>query len=89
MFQDAWDARLARSSESTNELKKNILQLEKQIDQLLDRIVEASNGSVVSAYEKRFAKLEKEKVLAAETLAQSGKPRNTFEESFEHAMRYV
>jgi len=43
----------------------------------------------VSAYEKRFAKLEKEKVLAAETLAQSGKPRNTFEESFEHAMRYV
>ena len=57
MFQDALDAHLARSSESTNELKKNILQLEKQIDQLLDRIVEASNGSVVSAYEKRIAKL--------------------------------
>ena len=89
MFQDAWDARLARSSESTNELKKNILQLEKQIDQLLDRIVEASNGSVVSAYEKRIAKLEREKVLAAEKLAQSGKPRHTFEESFEHAMRFL
>ena len=89
MFRDAWDARLAQASEVAKGVKSNIKQLDKQIDQLLDRIVEASNGSVVSAYEKRVAKLEREKALAEEQLAQSGKPRHTFEESFEHAMRFL
>ena len=89
MFRDAWDMRLAQASEVAKGVKSNIKQLDKQIDQLLDRIVDASNGSVVSAYEKRIAKLEREKVLAEEQLAQSGKPRHTFEESFEHAMRFL
>ncbi len=89
MFRDAWDIRLAKASEASKGLKNNIKQLEKQIDQLLDRIVDASNSSVVSAYEKRIAKLEREKLVAEEQLAQCGKPRHTFEESFEHAMRFL
>ncbi|MDF0596324.1 recombinase family protein [Psychromarinibacter halotolerans] len=89
MFRDAWDMRLAQASEDTKGVKANIKQIEKQVDQLLDRIVDASSDSVVSAYEKRIAKLEREKVLAEEKLAKSGKPRHTFEESFEHAMRFL
>ncbi|WP_206018260.1 hypothetical protein [Roseovarius nitratireducens] len=89
LVRDAWDIRLAQAYEASKGLKANVKQLEMQIDQLLDRIVDASNGSVVSAYEKRIAKLEREKVLAEEQLAQSGKPRHTFEESFEHAMRFL
>ena len=42
-------------------------------------MIEASFGKI--------AKLEREKVLAEEQLANSAKPRHTFEESFEHAMR--
>ena len=41
-------------------MKRDIAKIEKQIDGLLDRIVEASLPSVVSAYEKRLAKLETE-----------------------------
>ena len=89
MFHDAWDMRLAKASEATNGVKANIKQIEKQVDQLLDRIVDASSDSVVSAYQKRVAKLEREKVLAEEKLAQSEKPRHTFEESFEHAMQFL
>jgi site-specific DNA recombinase len=50
---------------------------------------DGSNNSVVSAYEKRIAKLEREKILEQEQLAKSGKPRHTFEESFEHAMQFL
>jgi site-specific DNA recombinase len=89
MFRDAWDMRLATASEATKSLKANIKQIETQVDKLLDRIVDASSDSVVSAYEKRVAKLEREKALAQEQLAQSGKPRHTFEESFEHAMQFL
>ena len=89
MFRDVWDMRLQQSSDAAKAHKSNIKRLDKQIDQLLDRIVDANNSSVVSAYEKRIAKLEREKLLAEEQLAQCGKPRHTYEESFEHAMRFL
>ena len=89
MFRDAWDMRLAQASEAKKTLKAQIGKLEKQIDQLLDRIVDANSDSVVSAYEKRIAKLEREKLLAQEQLAKTGSPRHTLEESFEHAMSFL
>lgn len=89
MFGDAWNARLAQARAATKELKASVKHVEKQIDQLLDRIVDATNDSVVGAYEKRIAKLEREKLVMQEQLSNSGKPRYTFEESFEHAMRFL
>lgn len=89
MFRDAWDMRIAKSAEAGKALKADIKQLEKQIEQLLDRIVDASSASVVSAYEKRLEKLEREKLLVEEKLAKNGKPRHTLEESFEHAMEFL
>ena len=80
---------MKRGDHAAKSLKESVRSLEKQIDQLLDRIVEATNDSVVAAYEKRIAKLEREKVLALEKLSNSGKPMHTFEESFEHAMRFL
>src|SRR5690606_12707927 len=70
-------------------LKGNIAQIEKQIEALLDRIVDSGNTTVIAAYEKRISKLEREKVLAQERLATNGKPRLTLEESFEHALAFL
>ena len=89
MFKDAWEMRAAQATEVVAELKANVRTLDKQIDQLLDRIVETGNTSVVRAYEKKVAKLEREKALAQEKLAETGKPRHTFEESFEHALNFL
>ena len=89
MFKDAWAMRLQKSSDAAMTVKANIRRMEKQIDQLLDRIVDTNNPSVISAYEKRIANLEHEKALATENLAKTGKPRHTFEESFEHALLFL
>ena len=89
MFRDAWDMRLTQASENAALLRASIRKLEKDIDQLLDRIVETSSANVVAAYERKISKLEREKALAEEKLASSGKPRHTFEESFEHALRFL
>ena len=89
MFKDAWDMRLAQASQVVKTLKANVAKLESQIDGLLDRIVETSNASVVSAYEKKIARLEREKALAVEKLVTSGKPQRTLEESFEHALQFL
>jgi hypothetical protein len=89
MFRDAWDMRLQQAAQAANAMKANIRSVEKQIDQLLDRIVDATNESVVAAYEKRIARLEREKALALEKLSRTGKPLHTFEEWFEHAIRFL
>ena len=89
MFRDAWDMRAGQASEAVAGLKSSIRTLDKQIDQLLDRIVETGNASVVRAYEKKVAKLEREKALAEESIVDIGKPRHTFEESFEHALKFL
>jgi len=89
MFEDIWNARLAQTKEATKVSQGKLRGLEKQIDQLLDRIVEASNQSVIAAYEKKIAQLEREKLLAEEELLSVGKPRYTLEESFELAFRFL
>jgi hypothetical protein len=81
--------RKARASESAKGIKADIKKIEKHIDQYFERIVDAINDSVVSAYEKRIAKLEREKMLAEEEIAKSGKTQHTFEELSEHAMRFL
>ena len=81
--------RALKAAAAKDTLKTQIAKTEKQIDHLLDRIIEASSDSVVAAaaYEKRIAKLEREKLLAQEQLSKTGQPKHTLEESFEHALQ--
>ncbi len=64
-------------------MKREVVKIEKQIEGLLDRIVDASLPSVISAYEKRLAKLEREKLVTQEKLEKGPKPAHSFDELFE------
>lgn len=89
MFKHAWEIRLAQAKSIAATLKSDIVRLDRQIEQLLDRVVDASNASTVSAYERRIAKLEKEKLLAVEKLSRKAGPKHTFDEMFEHACNFL
>src|SRR5690606_15094446 len=62
---------------------------EKQIEQLVDRIVDSESSTAVAAYERRIAALERDKLAADEKLANGPGPRRTFEEMFELAMAFL
>ena len=89
MFKDAWDARLAQAQSTSKDLRRKSAQIEKQIDALVERTVEASSASVITAFERKIKKLEQERVLIGEQINSTGKPKHTFEESFELAMRFL
>ena len=59
MFRDAWDQRRAQSIHAVKSLQQGIVRIDKQIETFLDRIVDATTASVVAAYEKRIADLER------------------------------
>jgi site-specific DNA recombinase len=89
MFIDAWNARLAHALASQETVKRQLKDVEKQIEGLLDRIVEAGSPSVVKAYETRIDKLEREKFVLAERATTIVPPKGRLEESIEHALEFL
>ena len=89
LFRKAWDARADQAKAMQVTLKRDLAKVEKGIEQLLDRLVEASSPSVISAYESRVAKLEREKLILAEKLTMRAKPVRPFDELFELACGFL
>ena len=89
MFKDAWEQRRSQTAAIRAGVRKGIDKAERQIAQLLDRIVEASNPRVIAAYEGRIADLEREKLVLAERLDTGGRSQRPFEEMFELALGFL
>jgi hypothetical protein len=66
MMRDAWDMRLAEAHDAKAAILQRIGEVERQIESLLDRLVEASSPSVVSAYVARLERLERDKIVLSE-----------------------
>ncbi len=60
-----------------------------QIEGMLDRIVTTKSESVISAYEKRIEKLEREKMVMSEKLENNAKPVHSFAEMFELSLKFI
>jgi len=60
-FKSFWEQRSTQMNNLEATVKNDVRKLEKQIEQLVDRIVDADSPAVIAAYEKRIAKHEKER----------------------------
>ncbi len=89
MFKDAWNHQLQQADGIARTLKTEIENADKQIDGLLNRIVESRHPKVISAYETKLAQLEQNKLIIAEKLQKNTKPHHSFEEMFELAMSFL
>ena len=89
MLIDCWNQRLARAEEIAESYSEQAEACERQISELVDRIVEATNPRVIKAYEDKIAEAEKHKLVLLEKAAQTAKPSIPLESLIEHALRYV
>lgn len=89
MFTDCWEQRRKHSATLAAAVRRQIDQVERQIAGLLDRIVETSMPSVIGAYEKRIADLERQKLAMAERAELTSRRQRPFDEMFELAMRFL
>lgn len=89
MFRDQWNAKIAGARTQSVTMEKEVRLIERKIEQLLDRVVDAEGDSVVKAYEKRIRDLEQEKALTRERIANCGKPLKSFGESYRTAFDFL
>jgi site-specific DNA recombinase len=89
MFKDLWDHRLASGESRVRGLKADLQRLEKQVEQFLDRIADASTPSVIAAYENRVRKIEEEKIVLSEKMDACGRPTRNFDETLRTALEFL
>ena len=80
--------RLAEAHNAQDTIGKQLADLEKQIKSLLDRMVDASSPSVITAYEGRIGKLERERLLFRERAGKTLPPKGRFEEFIELSLDF-
>lgn len=89
MLKDLWDGRLESEQARAKEAQARLRELDKQIDALLNRIVDATSPRVIAAYEARIEGLEKDKLVLKEQTARASATPHTFEEMFELACQFL
>lgn len=89
MLEDAWDQRFAQANQWRKSLRQDVLRIEKQIDGFLERIVETTSSAAITAYERKIAQLENEKLLASDKLENSHKPKATSTQMLELSMKFL
>ncbi|SNZ21335.1 Recombinase zinc beta ribbon domain-containing protein [Cohaesibacter gelatinilyticus] len=89
LFADLWQRRIDLAEEQSGALAAKLAKTEKQIGQLLDRIMESGVPSVISAYERRIQKLEEEKLILQDRIAETTHPKSSFEDTLRTALEFL
>ncbi|UWQ51694.1 recombinase family protein [Leisingera caerulea] len=89
MFIDAWNMRETEALRDQEVLRDKLTDLNRQIERLLDRILDATNPKLVSTYEARLEKLEREKLVLGEQIERAVPPKGRLEEFIEPALDFL
>jgi DNA invertase Pin-like site-specific DNA recombinase len=89
IFRDLWDQRLVQAKSGIAALEAQRLKIEKQVAQLLDRIVEATVPSVVKAYEQKIEKLKADRLTIQERLNAATPTREHFGKTLRTALAFL
>lgn len=86
-LRDVRDMRLAQTRYARDAVVKQMGDVERQIESLLDGVVEATSPSVVTAYEARIEKLERQKFVLSEKAEKTIPPKGRMEDCIKLALR--
>ena len=89
MLRMIWDYRQKSGAALANTVKKELVALDRGIEQLLDKLIEASSQTVISAYEKRIDSMEKQKMVLQEKLVKKAQPVHDFDTTFRTALKIL
>ena len=89
VFAALWNERIKGFDQVRRSVGDELKALEKQAEQLLDRILNAESPNLVNVYEKRLSLLEEQKLELAERANRKHQKIPTFKEAARNAMRFI
>ena len=89
MLRNTWELGEENTEQEASAIKGELGQIQKQINQFLDRIVSVDSPSVIKAYEDRLKDLEFQKAKLSARLADFDKPKKGFNQTFRTALELL
>ena len=89
MFAAALDQRRTQAVEVNRSGQRRIVEVDKQIEALLSRILEASNATVIRSYEAKVAELDRQKLVLAEQMTKQVEAPGKFSQCLELALGFL
>ncbi len=89
MFKDAWNKRTIQSEVMLETLKQEAKDTKKQMEDIIERIMEANSPAVIAAYESKVEKLERKRLLIEEKLQNAATPKGRFEDVIELGLTFL
>lgn len=89
MFRDLWEQRIGSIDLQKAEQRKALKAYDRQISKVMDRLIDTESPNAVRAYESKLEKLESDKAIMRENIANSSKPMKDFDKSFRTAMAFL
>lgn len=84
-----WKEHQENRRDDPEAIKKQIKDLDKKIEQLMDRIIESDSNTLINAYENKVTKMEHEKASLTSRLATSANIPVSFDESFQTVFDFI
>ncbi len=89
MFRELWENNLATTKTRQITMRREITQIEKNVEQFLERIVETDNKSLIKTYENKLNNLESKKQLLSEKINNCGRTIGDFKVVFRTAFDFL
>lgn len=89
MLRKVWEQRSASFKEQAAAKRQELATVEHKVEQLLDRIVEVNDTSLVATYESRLRTMEHSRIAITEKIANFGRPLQDFDDAFRTALDFL
>lgn len=89
MFNKLWSYRWESQKSRRAFLETEFAKVDRKIEMLLDRIVDANSSTVMNAFEKKIKTLEDEKIILQEKIAECEHPSKGRDETYRTAMEFL
>lgn len=89
MLRRLWDERNANQTAQLEEQKRQVIEIDRKSEQLLDRITQVSDERIIEKYENRLRELDLSKAVISERIGNSGQPLEDFDSTFRTALDFL
>ena len=89
ILRDAWKEREENQKVQTQGLRREIVDIEKKTEQLMDRLVSTDDELLIPVYEKQLKKLRERQLLLTENCKSTSKQFADFDDIFQTALRFL
>ena len=89
MFKDIWAQRIEQAQSIATRCGREAKKIEKQIETVMDKLVECASGAVIERFTKRIERLERQALVLRVKADEVVVPQRSFDELFELAVAFL